>query len=226
MISGGSLWPLQRPRLAQGLRLVTTMQEYVLVDDQQNAIYLHRSQTHECVISTTSSTGGETTPRGSDGVPISGVLGVVELFSGPYLLAVTAASLVGSLAGHDVYKIGPAGVQCFPFAPSLDALPPERAKEERSFLNLLGRFFRCGAFDSDSGHCGPATAVLLTAAPCLRRWTTQGELAVLLIQPGPLVLSPAPGRLVDGRVHASDLEDLQPPVRLERDDGPAVFADR
>lgn len=125
---GNDLWPVKRPPLAQGLRLVTTAQEYILVDSQRNAIYLHRNQIPECVISSTSSTGGDTTPWGTDGVPIFGVLGVVELFSGPYLLAVTQADRVGRLAGqHDVFRLRPAGVEVWSLpcaSPCHASLPP------------------------------------------------------------------------------------------------------
>jgi hypothetical protein len=58
------------------------------------------------------------------------------------VLVVTGASNIGALAGHDVYRVAPSGVQCLPFASSLDSLTPKLQREERSYLRLLARFFR------------------------------------------------------------------------------------
>eukprot|EP01052_Picozoa_sp_SAG31_P064456 SAG31_NODE_23315_length_506_cov_1.906634_1_plen_119_part_00 len=106
-VGGSCIWPVQRPPQARGLRLVTTAAEYILIDSERNTMYLTRSPDHECVVSRTSSTGADSPRSDKGGTPILGVLGVVELFSGPYLLVISDAEKVGTLAGcHDVYRIG------------------------------------------------------------------------------------------------------------------------
>merc|ERR1711969_512543 len=65
-------------------------------------------------------------------VPIFGVVGVVHLLSGPYILVVTGADVVGKLLDHDVFRV--ADVRVLPFAADLSALPPARQEDERLYL--------------------------------------------------------------------------------------------
>ena len=45
---------------------------------------------------------------------IYGILGVIQLLAGPYLVVVTSRKLVGKIAGHKIWKIESTELHSFP----------------------------------------------------------------------------------------------------------------
>ena len=126
-----------RPEISRSLRLRTTAEEYVLeADGHDGALRLQRSVTDECVVTQLPPMSGY--GELGETVPIFGVVGVVHLLSGPYILVVTGADVVGKLLDHDVFRV--ADVRVLPFAADLSALPPARQEDERLYLEMLRTF--------------------------------------------------------------------------------------
>jgi hypothetical protein len=142
MFAGG------RPPVSRSLLLRTTEQEYTLEDTdartaQQGSSVLRMERvnntqtTHaqECVVTQLPPMSG----YGEQGValPIIGVLGVVPLLSGPYLLVIVGARPVGRLLGHEAFQV--AEVRMMPFATdgAIAALPPLMRAAEEAYLAML-----------------------------------------------------------------------------------------
>lgn len=130
---------LRRPPICGSLRLRTTAQEYVLEGDGSDsgtALRLQRSQTDEVIVTQLPPMSGY--GELGESVPIVGVVGVVHLLSGPYILVVAGADFVGKLLGHDIYRI--ADVRILPFAADLSGLPAGRQQDEELYLAMLRTF--------------------------------------------------------------------------------------
>ena len=129
----------RRPPICGSLRLRTTAQEYVLEGDGYDrgaALRLQRSQTDEVYVTQLPPMSGY--GELGESVPIVGVVGVVHLLSGPYLLVVAGAGHVGKLLGHDVYRV--TDVHILPFAADLSGLPAPRQQDEQLYLSMLRTF--------------------------------------------------------------------------------------
>jgi hypothetical protein len=130
---------LRRPPICGSLRLRTTAQEYVLEsdgDDSGTALRLQRSQTDEVIVTQLPPMSGY--GELGESVPIVGVVGVVHLLSGPYILVVAGADLVGKVLGHDVYRV--ADVRILPFAADLSGLSAPQQQDEQLYLAMLRTF--------------------------------------------------------------------------------------
>ncbi len=105
-------------------------------DDSGAALRLQRSQTDEVIVTQLPPMSGY--GELGESVPIVGVVGVVHLLSGPYILVVAAAEAVGKLLGHDVYRV--TDVSILPFAANLSGLPAVRQQDEQLYLSMLRTF--------------------------------------------------------------------------------------
>eukprot|EP01048_Picozoa_sp_COSAG05_P005443 COSAG05_NODE_323_length_11408_cov_361.826156_11_plen_278_part_00 len=131
-----------RPAISRSLRLRTTAQEYVLedVDDQTAhgpALRLQRSQTDGCIVTQLPPMSGY--GELGESMQIVGVMGVVQLLSGPYIIVIVSAELVGKIVGHDVMRV--AQVEMFPFAADTTSkLSADQAADEHVYLKMLRSF--------------------------------------------------------------------------------------
>ncbi|KAG2242858.1 hypothetical protein Bca52824_095304, partial [Brassica carinata] len=67
--------------------------------------------------------------------PISGVVGMLKLLAGSYLVVVTESERVGSFLGHPIFKI--TSLKVLPCDHSLKNSPEEQKKMENEFSRLL-----------------------------------------------------------------------------------------
>ena len=124
-----------RPEISRSLRLRTTAEEYVLeADGHDGALRLQRSVTDECVVTQLPPMSGY--GELGETVPIFGVVGVVHLLSGPYILVVTGADVVGKLLEGGMLTV-PAGQRVVRFVPPL--VVTEQQVDEA--LSKLGEAF-------------------------------------------------------------------------------------
>ena len=129
-----------RPAISRSLRLRTTAQEYVLEDVDEATVHgpalrLQRSQTDRCIVTQLPPMSGY--GELGESMQIIGVMGVVQLLSGPYILVIVAAEFVGKVVGHEVMRV--TCVEMLPFASPSDTgkLPPEQQADEQVYLRML-----------------------------------------------------------------------------------------
>lgn len=75
----------------------------------------------------------EPVPSGADRKRIYGVIGVIRLVAGPYLIVVTERRLVGAINGHQIWEMRKA--ECVPFARTTLHLTEKEASQVVKLLS-------------------------------------------------------------------------------------------
>eukprot|EP00795_Rhopilema_esculentum_P001102 gene1102-15437_t len=74
-------------------------------------------------------------PRDSESQEICGILGIIHLLPGPYLLTITKRKLVGILNGHEIWQIKDADI--LPFPKSILHLTEEQTRDNKVFIQMV-----------------------------------------------------------------------------------------
>lgn len=74
-------------------------------------------------------------PQSANQKTIYGVLGVIQLLAGPYLIVVTGRKLVGKIAGHKIWKVESAELHSFPR--TLTHLSEKQKRMNRIYISMV-----------------------------------------------------------------------------------------
>ncbi|KAI8143514.1 SacI homology domain-containing protein [Fennellomyces sp. T-0311] len=125
----------------QKLRLYITKDSYVL-EPESGANLIVRRKSAALELATDNAvppvTEQETT------LAICGVMGFIQLQAGYYMIVITNRELVGTIRGHDIYRVG--SFQILPLPRSLAGLTEVQKHDEQAYVGLLENHLKSGGF--------------------------------------------------------------------------------
>ncbi|KAJ8656399.1 hypothetical protein O0I10_007967 [Lichtheimia ornata] len=124
----------------QNLRLYITKDVYVLEPETGASLVIRRDSG---AITVSDDAVPPVTEQDAT-MTVYGVLGFIQLISGYYLIVITNRENVGTLRGHDIYRVG--SFQILPLARNLSGLSEEQRKDEHEYVSLLESHIKAGGF--------------------------------------------------------------------------------
>lgn len=128
------------PHLAfSNISLYSTTTRFILQDASGAALEINRQNYH-----ISKHSGSYSRPSDARFVEkLVGILGIIRLLSGPYLIVMTKSVVLGSIRGHDIYRL--TGARLLPFNEQSN-LTQEQAEDEQQYKRLLHRVIAARSF--------------------------------------------------------------------------------
>eukprot|EP00761_Pharyngomonas_kirbyi_P007279 gb/GECH01007289.1/.p1 GENE.gb/GECH01007289.1/~~gb/GECH01007289.1/.p1 ORF type:complete len:595 (+),score=113.39 gb/GECH01007289.1/:1-1785(+) len=131
------------PNLAYSdINLYSSPERFILRDVNGAALEINRNTYHISVHN-----------QGSFAVPndvrlaetkLKGLMGIIRLLSGPYLVVMTRTVYLGNIRGHAIYRL--TGARLIPFNESSSSLTSEQAQDEYQYKQLIDRIIAAKSF--------------------------------------------------------------------------------